>query len=184
MRKIAHKTALYISAVFLIILSGISIYLYNLQISLIDGLENQKKETILKFINEDAKKTLNEIIDDILQNGHSIQSAVSEALYNMDTQTQKQSIIPLLKNPYVKAVEIYDTSLNEISIVGTENPVIIALGNDVYKILKRNGILKKYKVVKITHYSAPLSCPIGEAGEYHKDRVMPVLVQALTCKSW
>ena len=73
---------------------------------------------------------------------------------------------------------------NEISILGTENPVIIALGNDVYKILKRNGILKKYKVVKITHYSAPLSCPIGEAGEYHKDRVMPVLVQALTCKSW
>ena len=43
MRKIAHKTALYISAVFLIILSGISIYLYNLQISLINGLENQKK---------------------------------------------------------------------------------------------------------------------------------------------
>ena len=76
---------------------------------------------------------------------------------------------------------------NEISILGTKDPVIIALGNNVYDILKRHGIIEQYKVVKITHYSAPFGkgeVPRGEAGEYHKRKVMPVLVEALNCKPW
>ena len=40
----------------------------------------------------------------------------------------------------------------ELIDIGSKNPIIIALGNDSYKILKRN--LKKYKIYKVSHYSA------------------------------
>ena len=40
----------------------------------------------------------------------------------------------------------------ELIDIGAINPILIALGNDSYKILKRN--FKKYKIYKVTHYSA------------------------------
>ena len=40
----------------------------------------------------------------------------------------------------------------EIIDIGATNPILVALGNDSYKILKRN--FKKYKIYKVTHYSA------------------------------
>ena len=40
----------------------------------------------------------------------------------------------------------------ELVDIGSHNPIIIALGNDSYKILKRN--LPKNKVYKVSHYSA------------------------------
>lgn len=44
----------------------------------------------------------------------------------------------------------------ELKDIGSDNPVLIALGNDTYKILKRN-FNDKYKVFKVTHYSAFIS---------------------------
>ena len=41
----------------------------------------------------------------------------------------------------------------ELSDIGSTNPIIIALGNDSYKILKRN-LNEKYKIYKVSHYSA------------------------------
>jgi hypothetical protein len=40
----------------------------------------------------------------------------------------------------------------ELSFIGSFNPIIIAFGNDSYKILNRN--LKKYKIYKVSHYSS------------------------------
>ena len=40
----------------------------------------------------------------------------------------------------------------ELIDIGSINPIIIALGNDSYKILKRH--FKKYKIFKVSHYSA------------------------------
>ena len=40
----------------------------------------------------------------------------------------------------------------EIIDIGATNPILVALGNDSYKILKRN--FKKYKIYKVSHYSA------------------------------
>ena len=39
----------------------------------------------------------------------------------------------------------------ELSFIGSFNPIIIAFGNDSYKILSRN--FKKYKIYKVSHYS-------------------------------
>jgi hypothetical protein len=49
-------------------------------------------------------------------------------------------------------VELFEKELKDI---GSENPILIAFGNDTYKILKKN--LNKYKIYKITHYSAHIS---------------------------
>lgn len=41
----------------------------------------------------------------------------------------------------------------ELTDLGCENPIIVALGNDAYKILQRS-LGKKYKIYKVSHYSA------------------------------
>ena len=40
----------------------------------------------------------------------------------------------------------------ELGFIGSKSPIIIAFGNDTYKILKRN--IKKYKIYKVSHYSS------------------------------
>jgi len=40
----------------------------------------------------------------------------------------------------------------ELIDIGSKSPIIIAFGNDSYKILKRN--FKQYKIYKVSHYSA------------------------------
>ena len=40
----------------------------------------------------------------------------------------------------------------ELIDIGAINPILVALGNDSYKILKRN--FKKYNIYKVSHYSA------------------------------
>ena len=45
-----------------------------------------------------------------------------------------------------------ETFEQELLDIGAENPIIIALGNDSYKILKRN--FKNLNIYKVPHYSA------------------------------
>ena len=40
----------------------------------------------------------------------------------------------------------------ELIDIGSNNPILVALGNDSYKLLKRN--FKKYRIYKVSHYSA------------------------------
>lgn len=40
----------------------------------------------------------------------------------------------------------------ELIDINSKSPIIIAFGNDTYKILKRN--IKKYKIYKVSHYSS------------------------------
>ena len=55
-------------------------------------------------------------------------------------------------NPDVERKNI-ETFREELKDLGTENPTIIALGNDAYKILTRN-LEDTFTIVKVTHYSA------------------------------
>jgi hypothetical protein len=43
----------------------------------------------------------------------------------------------------------------ELVDIGSKDPIIIAFGNDTYKILKRN--FKDFKIYKVTHYSSFIS---------------------------
>jgi hypothetical protein len=49
-----------------------------------------------------------------------------------------------------KNIMIFEQELMDI---GSQNPIIIAFGNDTYNILKRN-LKEKYKIHKVPHYSA------------------------------
>ena len=42
----------------------------------------------------------------------------------------------------------------ELKFIGATQPILIAFGNDCYKLLKK---LKKYKLFKVSHYSSCLS---------------------------
>ena len=50
----------------------------------------------------------------------------------------------------IKNIESFEEELVDI---GSKNPILVALGNDSYNILKRN-LGDKYKIFKVTHYSA------------------------------
>jgi len=56
----------------------------------------------------------------------------------------------LKKHPELESKNI-DYFLQEISDIGSENPVLFAFGNVVYSILKRN--LGDFKIVRIPHYA-------------------------------
>ena len=61
----------------------------------------------------------------------------------------------LRDNPDVEKENI-ETFLEELKDLGTENRTIIAFGEEVYPILKRN-LQNAFTIVKVTHYSAPLN---------------------------
>jgi len=64
-----------------------------------------------------------------------------------------QNVMSFLNdNPDVERKNI-ETFREELKDLGTENPTIIALGNDAYKILTRN-LEDTFTIVKVTHYSA------------------------------
>ncbi len=46
--------------------------------------------------------------------------------------------------------------LDEMRVIGSQNPILIGMGNDAYKILVRN-LSDQFKIVKIPHYSAYIS---------------------------
>lgn len=52
--------------------------------------------------------------------------------------------------------ENIETFEQEIKDINSDNPILIAIGNDSYKILKRN-LGNKYKIFKVSHYSAFIS---------------------------
>ena len=64
------------------------------------------------------------------------------------------NVVKYLKNNPLFLQENLDEFEKELQFIGSNDPVIIAFGNDCYKILKR---LKKYKIYKVSHYSSRIS---------------------------
>jgi hypothetical protein len=61
----------------------------------------------------------------------------------------------LKENPKFEKDNI-ETFEDEINCIGSQNPILIAFGNDCYKILNRN-LQDKYKIYKVSHYSSCIS---------------------------
>jgi hypothetical protein len=61
------------------------------------------------------------------------------------------NLIKYLNKNKIFEKENIDKFEKELIDIGAKDPIIIAFGNDSYKILKRN--LNKYKIYKVTHYS-------------------------------
>ncbi|WP_405309887.1 hypothetical protein [Methanobrevibacter sp.] len=72
----------------------------------------------------------------------------------------------LRKHPEVveENIEIFK---EELIILADEKPILIAMGDDACKILKKN--MKEFEIKKIRHYSA------NGGPEFYKDKVFPVL---------
>ena len=57
-------------------------------------------------------------------------------------------------NPNIKKENI-ESFENELKDIGAVQPIIIAFGNDCYKIIK--NLDDKYKIYKVSHYSSCVS---------------------------
>ena len=98
-KKIAYKTAVAVLVVFIFVISIIAVFAFNVQNSLISHLQEEKKELIVKYIDQKAKKALQDVVNDIKHSIKLIKSAVAEALYNMDEETEKKAIIVIENVP-------------------------------------------------------------------------------------
>ena len=106
---------------------------------------------------------------------------MTDLIKNHSEPNSKELMRFLRTNPEVEKENVRSLE-KEISMLGTEKPIIIANGKNVYQILERNGLIARYKVIKVTHYSA--RTPGGRAEVIHKDRIMPILVKELNCNPW
>lgn len=61
----------------------------------------------------------------------------------------------LKENPEFEQSNV-KTFLNELNFIGADNPTLVAIGNDSYKILTRN-LGSKFEVKKIPHYASYIS---------------------------
>ena len=73
---------------------------------------------------------------------------IIKGLHETDSTKVKQY---LKKNPEILKKNV-DSFCQELEDLEVKNPLLIALGNDVYDILSKN--LQDYKILKIPHYSS------------------------------
>ena len=106
---------------------------------------------------------------------------MTDLIKNRSEPNSKELMKYLRLNPEVEEENVRSFE-KEISMLGVERPIIIANGKYVYQILERNGLIDRYKIIKVTHYSA--WTPGGRAEVIHKNRIMPILVKELNCKPW
>jgi len=63
----------------------------------------------------------------------------------------------ILKNYLKENPKIFEDNIlrfyEELNDIGAKKPLIIVFGNDTYSYMKKANIQKKYKVIKILHYS-------------------------------
>ena len=76
---------------------------------------------------------------------------MSDIIKDFEEKVAGNLMIYLNKNKTFEKDNIHKFE-EELSFIGSINPIIIAFGNDSYKILNRN--LKNYKIYKVSHYSS------------------------------
>ena len=94
--SIIYKTALAVSAALLIVMTGVGWVIYLNQTDIIEQLQSDKKETILKYINKTEKEKLTDALSKLEDLSKSLTNTLSDALYNSDSATAKNSITNLL----------------------------------------------------------------------------------------
>ena len=141
-KSIAYKTISAIIVALLFIVGIMGVYVYNIQTSIIDKIQSDKKETILRYINNDEKKAIQETLKIINKLSVSIKNGIADALYNADDEAAKNILKQLLQNQNIVGVEIFDLSVNEDFLVAYKKNNKIIFTN------KFLNSLKKYRYFK------------------------------------
>ena len=119
--SIIYKTALAVSAALLIVMTGVGWVIYLNQTDIIEQLQSDKKETILKYINKTEKEKLTDALSKLEDLSKSLTNTLSDALYNSDSATAKNSITNLLAEENVIGIVIYDGSVDENFLAVTKD---------------------------------------------------------------
>ena len=139
---IAFKTTSTILVLFVIVGFFIGYYSYTSQSSLIDRLLKENKQNILATIEKERKDAILEETNSIKNIATSMKSTIADNLYNFDSEATIIALKELLKNKNVKAVVVYDTSVEQVfvSAVRKDGDVLYSKSMptnlDKYKLLK------------------------------------------------
>jgi PAS domain S-box-containing protein len=112
--SIVYKTALSVSAALMIVMVVLGLYIYTSQANIIEQLQNDKKQTILKYLNQAEENAIDQELDTLEGLSNSLLAGISNALYNSDIDTGKELVTQFLDNSSIKLITIYDTSIDEI----------------------------------------------------------------------
>jgi hypothetical protein len=144
MRKsIVFKTAFVVSTALMFVMGIVGWFVYSAQEDIIKQLQTDKKNTILKYINKAEQDTIDQELDTLESLADSLKSGLTNALYNSDVESAKVIVEQLLDNDSIKAILIYDSSVEEIFLVGSKT-------NDHLKFSSNlpSDIAKKFKFFK------------------------------------
>ncbi len=114
--SITLKTLSIIILALLSIFSSIGWYIYQSQTAIINDLQSNQKEYIIKQLNRTEKISIDQETANLKKLSSSILGAITQALYNIDEVTIQASILKFMQNETIKAVQIYDKTTHSTFI--------------------------------------------------------------------
>ena len=117
--SIIYKTVLAVSTVLILTSSIAGWYVFNSQSELIDKLQADKKQTILKYLAQTQKEKTAQSFTFLKSMAESLTNGITQALYNADTETAEKLVQDSFENENIKAIVIYDESVDEMFLVAT-----------------------------------------------------------------
>ena len=113
-KSIVYKTAFSVSVALMLVMVTLGWYIYATQANIIEQLQNDKKQTILKYLNKAEENATDQELDTLEGIADSLLAGISNALYNSDVEAGKDLVSQFLDNESIKLITIYDTSVDEI----------------------------------------------------------------------
>ena len=86
---------------------------------------------------------------------YALKEYMTDIIKDFEEKVSQKLIKYLRNNPTFLQENILSFE-NELKDIGSNNPILIAFGNDCYKILN-NNLQDKYRIYKVSHYSSCIS---------------------------
>jgi len=138
-RSIVFKTTVILISSLTLVATSLSWYIYDTQTTMIKELQAKQKNTIFSYLNMAEKTAIDNATKSLKTLSTSLSGALATTFYNTDEESTKTILKKFLKNKNIKAVEIYDTVVDEYFLIA----------------IKENGAIKFTKRMPIAIKSLP-----------------------------
>jgi serine phosphatase RsbU (regulator of sigma subunit) len=112
-KSLVFKTVLLIVFVLAVLFVTLGWYMYQNQNNIVKELQSNQKNYIINQLDRTEHTAINQETKTLKKLSSSIIGAITESLYNMDEETVKATLDEFMQSDNIKAVHIYDNSINK-----------------------------------------------------------------------
>ena len=120
-QSIVFKTTFILIVSLSIVASILGWFIYDNQINIIKELQKKQKSTIFNYLDMAEKTDIDNAVKNLRLLSKSLVGAIATSLYNTDEESAKDTLKKFMNNENIKAVEIYDSSVDEIFLIAYKN---------------------------------------------------------------